>query len=154
MSHGAPLRHFPTLASLLAAVSVQGFEGLVASVADAVDGVDDPRDRITAAGHGYVRFALAQPGVYSVMFRPELCDTDDPAYVTAGLASFEQLAGLVAAAQAQGWRAEAPRDLVASVLWANVHGVAELWAHGAVQALLGADALDDLLDLSTTFGLH
>lgn len=154
VSHGAPLRHFPTLASLLAAVSVQGFEGLMASVAAAVEGVDDPRDRISAAGHGYVRFALAEPGVYSVMFRPELCDTDDPAYVTAGLASFEQLAGLVTEAQAQGWKTDAPRDQVATVLWANVHGLAELWAHGAVPTLLGADALDDLLDLSTTFGLR
>jgi len=151
VSHGAPLRHFPTLASLLAAVSAGGFEQLIASVADAIDGDDDPRRRIAAAGHGYVRFALAQPGVYAVMFRPDLSDTSDPAYQAAGLASFEQLAGLVADAQADGWHPDVPRDQVAAVLWANVHGLADLWLHGALQSVLTPDALPSLLDLSTTF---
>jgi len=151
VSHGAPLRHFPTLASLLAAVSAGGFGQLIASVADAIDGEDDPRRRIAAAGHGYVRFALAQPGVYAVMFRPDLSDTSDPAYQAAGLASFEQLAGLVAGAQADGWHPDVPRDQVAAVLWANVHGLADLWLHGALQSVLTPDALTPLLDLSTTF---
>lgn len=151
VSHGAPLRHFPTLASLLAAVSAGGFGQLIASVADAIDGEDDPRRRIAAAGHGYVRFALAQPGVYAVMFRPDLSDTSDPAYQAAGLASFEQLAGLVADAQADGWHPDVPRDQVAAVLWANVHGLADLWLHGALQSVLTPDALTPLLDLSTTF---
>lgn len=151
VSHGAPLRHFPTLASLLAAVSAVGFEQLIASVADAIEGEDDPRRRIAAAGHGYVRFALAQPGVYAVMFRPDLSDTTDPAYQAAGSASFEQLAGLVADAQADGWHPDVPRDQVAAVLWANVHGLADLWLHGALQSVLTPDALTPLLDLSTGF---
>ena len=151
VSHGAPLRHFPALASLLAAVSAEGFEQLMASVADAIGGEDDTRRRIAAAGHGYVRFALAQPGVYSVMFRPDLVDIADPGYLATGAASFEQLAGLVAEAQADGWHPDVPRDQVAAVLWANVHGLAELWIHGALQNVLGPDALDALLDLSTGF---
>ncbi|HEY8546116.1 MAG TPA: TetR/AcrR family transcriptional regulator [Acidimicrobiales bacterium] len=149
VSHGAPLRHFPTLASLLAALAAQGFGELVDAVAAAVDGVDDPRDRIAAAGHGYVRFALDEPGVYAVMFRADLVDTADPAYVEAGLASFAQLADLVADAQAAGWQADVPRDRLTTVLWANVHGLADLWLHGAPQGILGEDALDDLLALST-----
>ena len=32
VSHGAPLRHFPTLASLLAALATEGFERLIATV--------------------------------------------------------------------------------------------------------------------------
>jgi AcrR family transcriptional regulator len=149
VSHGAPLRHFPTLAALLSALSAEGFGELVAAVAAAVDGVDDPRARIAAAGHGYVRFALADPGVYTVMFRADLVDTADPAYVEAGLASFEQLRGLVADAQAAGWQPDEPRDRLTVVLWANVHGLADLWLHGAPQGILGEDALDDVLRLST-----
>jgi len=150
VSHGAPLRHFPTLAALLAAVAAEGFEQLMAAVAAAVAGVEGPRERIAAAGQGYVRFALAQPGVYAVMFRPDLTDTADPAYATAGAASFEQLAVLVAAAQADGWHPDAPRDHLAAVLWANVHGLADLWSHGALPSVAGPDALDQLLVLSTT----
>jgi AcrR family transcriptional regulator len=149
VSHGAPRRHFPTLASLLSGLAAEGFGELVAAVAAAIDGVEDPRDRIAAAGHGYVRFALAEPGVYTVMFRADLVDTADPAYVEAGLASFEQLAGLVADAQADGWHPGEPRDRLTTVLWANVHGLADLWLHGAPQGILGEDALDGLLRLST-----
>ena len=151
VSHGAPLRHFPTLASLLSALSAEGFGELVAAVAAAVDGVEGPRDRLAVAGHGYVRFALAEPGVYTIMFRADVVDTGDPAYVAAGLASFEQLAGLVAAAQADGWHPGEPRDRLTVVLWANVHGLADLWLHGAPQGILGddEDALADLLRLST-----
>ena len=36
LSHGAPLRHFPSLATLLAAVAAQGFRELFASVEAAV----------------------------------------------------------------------------------------------------------------------
>jgi AcrR family transcriptional regulator len=152
VSHGAPLRHFPTLAALLAAVAAEGFTGLMASVEAALAGVEGPRERIAAAGRGYVRFALAEPGVYAVMFRPELTDTADPAYATAGAASFEQLAVLAAAAQAAGWHPEVPRDHLAAVLWANVHGLADLWSHGALPSVVGPDALDALVDLTTHLG--
>src|SRR5207248_9236111 len=71
VSHGAPLRHFPTLASLLAAVAAEGFRDLHASVDGAVHtrAGDDPRARLKAAAHGYVDFARAHPGVFALMFR-------------------------------------------------------------------------------------
>ena len=146
VSHGAPLRHFPTLASLLAALGAWGFEQLMAAVSEAIAPVSDVRDRVAAAGRGYITFALGQPGVYSVMFRPDLIDTADPAYAAAGIASFEQLATLVAAAQADGWRPDEPRDRLASVLWAQVHGLADLRIHGS----LVDDDLDALVALATS----
>jgi AcrR family transcriptional regulator len=149
VSHGAPLRHFPTLAALLAAVATEGFVQLMAAVDAAIAAVEGSRERIAAAGQGYVRFALAQPGVYAVMFRADLTDTADEAYITAGAASFEQLAGLVATAQADGWHPDVPRDHLAAALWANVHGLADLWTHGSLPAVVGPTALDALLDLST-----
>ncbi|MGH9135934.1 MAG: TetR/AcrR family transcriptional regulator, partial [Acidimicrobiales bacterium] len=142
VSHGAPLRHFASLSSLLAALSARGFEQLVAAVDDAVEAHgkrrprQDARSRLARAGVGYVRFALDQPGVFSVMFRRELVDTADPAYVTAGSASFDQLVGLVAAAQAEGWQRGVPSERVAAVMWAKVHGLAELWLHGSLQGVV------------------
>src|SRR4051812_39086545 len=77
VSHGAPLRHFPTLGALLAAVAAAGFRDLYASVDLAVrSGTgDDPLARLTAAAHGYVDFARSHPGVFALMFRADLCDT-------------------------------------------------------------------------------
>jgi AcrR family transcriptional regulator len=158
VSHGAPLRHFPSLASLLAAVSARGFEQLIAAVDEAVAAADQPkapqdaRSRLTRAATGYVRFALAEPGVFSVMFRRELVDVADPAYQAAGGASFDQLMGLVAAAQASGWHADLPTDRVAAVLWARVHGLAELWLHGSLQSVVDVATIDELVGLSGRLG--
>jgi len=151
VSHGAPLRHFPSLASLLAALAADGFRQLVATIDAELAKPRAPkgaRQRLARAGHAYVHFALAEPGVYSVMFRGELCDISDAGYLEAGAASFHQLVELVAAAQADGWHADEPTDQVAGVMWAKVHGVADLWLHGALQATVDVRSVDDLLDLS------
>jgi AcrR family transcriptional regulator len=152
VSHGAPLRHFPTLGRLLAALSAEGFEQLRACVADAIEEDDDPVRRIALSGRGYLRFAMAEPGVYSVMFRADLCDIDDPGYQTASAAAFDQLVGLVTEAQAAGWQAGRPTTRLAAVLWANVHGLADLWLHGSLQAVVDVDDVerlaDDLFNLS------
>ena len=80
LSHGAPLRHFPSLATLLSAVAAQGFRELMdavdAAVAEARASAT-PLERLAAAGRGYVRFALGSPGVFALMFRPERLDPSD-----------------------------------------------------------------------------
>lgn len=163
VSHGAPLRHFPTLAALLAAVAADGFARLIATVDAALAEADevaaacgdrlDARQRLAVAGQAYVRFALADPGVFTVTFRPERVDVNDTGYQMQGFASFLQLVDLVKAAQLDGWRAgERPEEL-ATVLWANVHGVAELTLHGALPGVVGDDAVDRVLALSTAVTL-
>jgi AcrR family transcriptional regulator len=147
VSHGAPLRHFPGLATLLAALSAEGFQQLYASVeasvVDAGAGADG-RARLAAGGRGYVRFALAHPGVFSVMFRGELIDHTYPPLGEYGSRAFNQLVALVEDAQSEGWAAgEAPRH-VAVVVWSLVHGVATLWLHGGVQSVSGELDLDEL----------
>src|SRR6476660_1289672 len=97
VSHGAPLRHFPTLGALLAAVAADGFRDLYASVDAAVRGVDgDALDRLRAAAHGYVGFARTNPGVFELMFRSDLCDVGDADYLTTGRIAFGHLVALVA----------------------------------------------------------
>lgn len=105
------------------------------------------------AGQAYVRFALAEPGVYSVMFRQERVDVADESYVVQGFAAFQQLVDLVDAAQRDGWRPDDDTTELAAVLWANVHGLAELWLHGALVAVVGPDAAERLPHLSTTLSL-
>ena len=149
VSHGAPLRHFPTLAALLAALAADGFARLVAAIDEALDRADaDARaagrplpaiDRLAVAGQAYIDVALADPGVFSVTFRPERCDVTDSGYREQGARSFGQLVGLVEAAQAEGWQPDLPARQLAAVLWANVHGTAELMIHGALQGAVGAD---------------
>jgi AcrR family transcriptional regulator len=163
VSHGAPLRHFPTLAALLAAVAAEGFTDLMTSIDDALAAADaaaaglgpavTSRQRLAVSGHAYVRFALADPGVYGVMFRPERVDVTSADYQRQGDAAFHQLVDLVAAAQADGWQPGRRAEDLAAVLWANVHGLAELTLHGGLAATVGPDAVDRLPALSTTLAL-
>ena len=146
VSHGAPLRHFPSLASLLAAVGADGFARLIDTVDGHLSAADraateaghtlGPRRRLSVAGQAYVRFALTDPGVFSVTFRPERVDVTDPEYQRQGAAAFQQLVDLVEAVQAQGWQADRPSDAVAAVVWAQVHGLAVLALHGALGAVV------------------
>jgi AcrR family transcriptional regulator len=149
LSHGAPLRHFPTLGSLLAAVAADGFRDLVTSVDAATRDVADPRARVRAAAHGYVAFARAHPGVFSLMFRADLCDTGDPEYAVTGGIAFGQLVEVVAAAQATGFHPEIPAPELAGVLWSTMHGLALLHLHGALVPTTGQTDLDVLIDHAT-----
>ncbi|HET6967566.1 MAG TPA: TetR/AcrR family transcriptional regulator [Ornithinibacter sp.] len=163
VSHGAPLRHFPTLASLLAAVAADGFARLVATVdehlaeaerAAAETGTSvGPRRRLAVAGEAYVRFALDDPGVFSVTFRPERVDVTDAAYQAEGMRSFGQLVDLVTAAQADGWHPAERPEVLAAVLWAHVHGLAVLTLHGALPGVVGADEVGRLPALSSRLTL-
>jgi len=163
VSHGAPLRHFPSLAALLTAVAADGFRRLVAEIdghlarAEAAAAAEgrrlDPRTRLAVAGRAYVRFALSDPGVFAVTFRPERVDVDDPDYAAAGYASFQQLVDLVTDAQATGWMAGERTEDVAAVLWAHVHGIAELALHGGLPAVVGHDDTDRLTALSSLMSL-
>jgi AcrR family transcriptional regulator len=164
VSHGAPLRHFPTLASLLAALATEGFERLVATIeldlaaadkaaADAGAPPPTARHRLGVAGRAYLRFALADPGVFSVTFRPERVDISDPDYQAAGFRSFQQLVDLVEAAQADGRQPGVPTRDLAAVLWANVHGLATLALHGGLGAVAGPEPLERLGALSSVLAL-
>jgi AcrR family transcriptional regulator len=150
LSHGAPLRHFPTLGRLLAAVAAEGFRDLYASVAEQLDHVDvaDPRGRLAASAFGYVRFAAVSPGVFGLMFRADLCDTADPDYATEGSIAFGQLVDLVVAAQADGFHPDAVPEELAGVLWATMHGLASLHLHGALVPTTGQTDLDVLVRLA------
>jgi AcrR family transcriptional regulator len=149
LSHGAPLRHFPSLATLLSAVAAQGFRELFASVEASVAGTP-PRatalKRLAAAGRGYVNFALGSPGVFALMFRPERVDTSYAEYYEAGAKAFGQLRELVEAAQAEGFHPDAPPVQLAAVVWASVHGLVQLWLQGALQGAGDRD-LDPTLDV-------
>jgi len=150
LSHGAPLRHFPTLGRLLSAVAAEGFRDLFASVEASISTVDpaDPMARLDAASFGYVRFAANSPGVFGLMFRSDLCDTGDPEYAIEGGAAFGQLVQLVVDAQAAGFHPDVAPAELAGVLWATMHGLASLHLHGALAPTTGQTDLDTLVRIA------
>jgi AcrR family transcriptional regulator len=152
VSHGAPLRHFPTLAALLSAVGAEGFRDLITAV-DAHLAVlpagATSLERLSAAGRAYVHFAIANPGVFTVMFSPDRIDQTDAVYTSAAADSFQQLQDVVEAAQRDGFHPDVDPTRLASVMWTSIHGLADLWVRAG--GLPGGDdsfGLEEFVALS------
>ncbi|MZD10358.1 TetR family transcriptional regulator [Streptomyces sp. SID5785] len=134
VSHGAPRRWFPTHLELLSAIARRGFADLGARAAAAVDGTDpDPRARIAVLARVYLDFAAEQRGMYELMFRHDLLESDRFGLRETSLPLFGTLVELVAEA-----RPGAEPAVVAGALWANLHGVAQLWGWGSLQLATGS----------------
>lgn len=127
-THQAPYHYFANREAILAELVREGFEEL----ADRLSAVHDAcqteglRRTVSASGGAYVEFALRNPGVFRVMFRPDMCYPQR--YPEVGRASgrargeLGRLARMVAGDDA-GPEMEA-------ALWAGVHGLASLLLDG------------------------
>ncbi|WP_328604426.1 TetR/AcrR family transcriptional regulator [Amycolatopsis sp. NBC_00345] len=134
VSHGAPLRHFSGRAELLSVVATRGFTQLLDRGSHLPDGT--PRERLTAACHAYVDFALSNPAMFELMFRRDLTDPGEPGLASASSIVFDFFAKLVhedrEAAKDGRLREGTDSRLVAASLWAALHGLAQLWLWGGL----------------------
>lgn len=138
VTHQAPYHHFSDREAILAELVVRGFDELAARLARA-NTLSPSAGRMeagVASGLAYVGYAIDHPGVFRIMFRPELCDvTRYPAAQDAGTSAYTELERLVAGIHGP--------ELVASlsmVYWSQVHGLACLIVDGPVgEQLPGAD---------------
>jgi AcrR family transcriptional regulator len=141
VSHGAPRRHFPTHLELLSAIARRGFDALALRAAEAVgDGTASPRAQVTALGRCYLEFASEQPGMYELMFRHDLLESGHLGLRETSLPLFGRLVELVGRA-----RPDADARLVAGALWANLHGIAQLWGWGSLRLATGHEDFGPLL---------
>ncbi|MGC5319038.1 TetR/AcrR family transcriptional regulator [Micromonospora arida] len=150
VSHGAPRRYFPTHVDLLSAIAREGFADLTARVEQTMRVVDaDPRTRLTALARTYLDYAAAHRGMFELMFRHDLLDSGRLRLRETSLPLFAVLADLVAQVRRP---TDAPAPVLAGALWANLHGIAQLWAWGSLPLATGA-ADDDAL-LRATLDAH
>ncbi|WP_128434359.1 TetR/AcrR family transcriptional regulator [Streptomyces cyaneus] len=143
VSHGAPRRYFPTHLELLSAIARRGFDELAKRATAAAGAGDDtasPRAELTALGRVYLEFALSNRGMYELMFRHDLLESGHLGLRDTSLPLFGRLVDLVARA-----RPGADARLVAGALWANLHGIAQLWGWGSLQLATGSDDFAPLL---------
>jgi AcrR family transcriptional regulator len=148
VSHGAPLRHFSSLAELSSEVAAHGFrtlsEAIEKSAAALAPGVG-PLARLRTGSRAYVECAVANPALFALMFRPELLDSDNANYRRDGVAAFERVVVQVRAAQDAGWHPRRDTRVLASAIWASLHGLATLWAQGALSGPVPRASLEDAL---------
>ncbi len=123
VSHAAPKHHFATLGLLLGEIAARGFERFVAALDEAADRNPDqsPAARMQAMARAYLRFAMANPAVYGLMFGQRDAVERTPHLATAMFAAWEQLEAQVTAVVG------AQKALHGAMLvWSTVHGMAML----------------------------
>lgn len=140
VSATALYRHFPDKTALLEALSEEGFTRLAAAQRTAMEGAAGTRvDRFNEMGRAYVRFALAEPGLFRLMFthtpRYDPLSTD----LTQAHASLSMLRREAAELVPPGEGADAAQRFALRA-WSLVHGLALLLLDRQVEA---DDALID-----------
>ena len=84
---------------------------------------------------------------------PDTIDVTNERFVIDSHAAFDRMLLYVRAVQDTGWQqGRDPRQL-AGVVWAQIHGLATLWAHGAFQGPVPDAELDDTIDLLLDLGV-
>ncbi|MET9102466.1 TetR/AcrR family transcriptional regulator [Streptomyces antibioticus] len=145
VSHGAPRRYFPTHLELLSAIARRGFTELAVRVTTAVgDGTAAPRAQLSELGRTYLDFALDNPGMYELMFRHDLLESGHLRLRDTSLPLFGVLVDLVGRVRGPESSPSEARA-VAAALWANLHGIAQLWGWGSLQLATGSDDFTPLL---------
>lgn len=135
-THQAPYHYFANREAILAALVREGFDELADRLASACEGLEgaDRRAVLTASGNAYVEFALRRPGVFRVMFRPDVCDPDRfPEVVRASERARDELARL--ARRVAGEETSLEMEVL---FWSGVHGLASLLLDGPLVGAFGS----------------
>jgi len=152
VSHTAPKNHFDGLKGLLTAIAAEGFHRHAAEMRRGVEDEPPGKARLDAACDGYIRFALAHPELFRLMFSKALCDHADPDLKLAASSSYDVLRGI---AQGLDWdKADAPGAPWRTewMLWSMVHGYAMLMIEGQIPRADDGTAPFSAADLFPEFG--
>jgi AcrR family transcriptional regulator len=122
-------RHFEDKASLMFSVCDRQFDRLDAELRAHREAETDPVAAVMACGRAYIRFGVAHPETYRIMFMGH-SDLTPEQYRDEVMAEHGAFAGLVQAVQAvaDAGRLRPGIDVMQTtgLLWANVHGVVSL----------------------------
>jgi AcrR family transcriptional regulator len=131
VSRTALYRHFTDKAALLAAVAREGFQRFSRELQDAWTAAGGGVPGFRAMGAAYVRFAIANPAHYRIMFGRfrDLCESD-AALAADASGSFQVLLDALASLEHAGTLSAGDREARALYIWATVHGVAMLAIDG------------------------
>jgi AcrR family transcriptional regulator len=134
VSRTALYRHFADKSALIAAVATEGFRTLRRQTQDAWDAHDGGRAGLEAMGAAYVKFAVAHPSYYRVMFGGYVRDAaSDSELAKQGAGAFQVLVTALVSLQKEGSvRRDNPLAL-AQYIWATVHGIAMLAIDGQLK---------------------
>ena len=155
VSPSAAYRHFADREALLAQLAQIGFERLRESMAGAAAAAArrQPKTAVRAIGSAYVRFAVAEPELYRLMFGAQRVDKSKyPELGAAAAQAYDTLRTAVMRMAPHAPVGSEELERLTLRCWAMVHGLASLRIDRLIES--GSDAefvelADDLLDRVT-----
>lgn len=147
VSPAAPAHHFGSAAGLLTEVAIAGFEELAQRLREAARTETSPAARIRAQGVAYVRFALAYPGRFQLMFRHDLISAENEKLSAASKAAMAELKASVAAYLGLDEKTAPDKSMKPLLLgaWSTVHGFAHLALDGKFITIAHPRSLSDFV---------
>jgi len=130
-THQAPYYYFKDRETILATLVVDGFADLAIRLraANELAITEGIKAAMVASAQAYVHFAISQPGVFQIMFRPDMCDASRfPDVQQAGASAYAELETLIKIVFG-----EQASTTLATILWAHVHGLACLMIDGSME---------------------
>lgn len=147
VSATAVYRHFPAKAAFMHALAKEGLSRLAAAQRSAFESAGGGSAGFSATGRAYVRFALAHPGLFRLIFTSSA--TADPK----DLSAVEDEAARMLMQNAQALAAERGSDqarVFALRSWALVHGLAVLMLDRQIEA--DDSVIDAVVEVDGLFG--
>lgn len=130
VSHAAPGHHFADRTELLAELSADGYAGL-ANTLDEAMAAEPPVNWLRATGRAYIRFGMANPERYRMMFASQLMGEDCPERLRA---ESSRAYMMLLRATYQGIPDVDPAEYQVGITelfaWSLVHGAMMLWLDG------------------------
>jgi AcrR family transcriptional regulator len=126
-----PYRYFENKAEIFRAVRAAGAARFANALENAVRGLTTHREKLSALTRAYVRFALAEPHAYRIMFELDQ-DQPPPEERDIDLRSWRVMHAAVEAAIEDGVLDGDPQ-VVAHLLWSGVHGLVALHLSGMLR---------------------
>ncbi|MBY0369329.1 TetR/AcrR family transcriptional regulator [bacterium] len=133
VSHQAPYHHFGSAEGILREIAREGFSALAREMAEAGTKEKDSVRALEQSGGAYIRFALAHPGHFRVMFQNALVKIhDEKSPLKESEATYDTLVGFCRRVQEEGRARHMSLEILTSLSWALVHGLATLLVEEAM----------------------
>jgi len=128
VSHAASAHHFGDSRGLLTALAAEGFHRFLAAQSLREQQADPAPDaQLTAAGLGYIDFAMDRPALFRLLFGSDRPDFSDPVLNEAATAAYRHLRDQVAEVGGD--------EVAAASVWAMAHGLADLLSNGRLKSI-------------------
>jgi AcrR family transcriptional regulator len=142
VSHAAPYRHFRDKTDLVGAIAEEGYRLLTRAMRESIAaaGSTGVLERIRAAGHGYVTFAVEHPAHFRTVFGGFVCPDGDhsklsPTLRAAGDEAYRVTRDLIEEGVRTRQLRSGDPDQLSLATWSMIHGFSMLAIEGQLLVL-------------------